>query len=111
LPVEAKYSWNFGKLGIGLMLGVNTQYVYKQHSELNLYKENVTNTLTYSDLPVNKITFSGIAGISADVNLNKRFSIFVEPHLRYNFNTLSKSSAVKSTPMFFGGNAGIAFHF
>jgi hypothetical protein len=111
VPLELKYGFDFKKIGVSVIAGITTQYAFKQHAELKLIKENTENDLTFDDLNINKLSFAGMLGLSVDLNLNKRLSIFLEPHARMNLTPVSKSPVVRSTPWFLGANAGIAFHF
>ncbi|MFL5762317.1 MAG: hypothetical protein ACJ77K_00135 [Bacteroidia bacterium] len=111
VPLEVKYGIGKKWFTASAMLGLNTQYVARQHAELDLIKENNTNVVTYEDLGVKKLTFAGIGGLSFDIQLSKNLSLFIEPHTRINFGPPVKSEVVKSAPYFFGLNGGISFHF
>ena len=111
IPLELKYGFKFKRVSLSVIAGINTQYAFKQHAEIDLIKENFTNVITYDNLNINKFSFSGMLGLSADLKLNKRLSLFLEPHTRISFTPISKSPDVKSTPYFFGANAGLAIHF
>jgi Outer membrane protein beta-barrel domain len=111
MPLELKYGFNFKRMGLSLIAGVNTQYAFKQHGEVDIIKEHVTNVITYTTLNIRPFNFSGILGICADFKLTNRFSLYLEPHTRINFTSIGKSANVKSTPYFFGANAGLAIHF
>ena len=111
LPIEVKYGFDYKKINCALFAGVNSQYVLKQQAELDLKTENVENILSYTNLHMNKFSLAGICGLSMDVKLTKKISLFVEPHFKINFTKLSKSSVVVSTPYFFGANSGLKFHF
>jgi hypothetical protein len=111
VPLELQYGARIKRFGISALLGISMQYIFKQHAELNVIKENVTNTLIYNDLGMKKISFTGIAGFKADYLLTKRLSVFLEPHARMGFGSPSTSKVVKSTPYFLGINAGLSLHF
>ena len=77
--------FDYKKINCALFAGVNSQYVLKQHAELDLKTENVENILSYTNLHMNKFSLAGICGLSMDVKLTKKISLFVEPHFKINF--------------------------
>ncbi|MFL5752304.1 MAG: outer membrane beta-barrel protein [Bacteroidia bacterium] len=110
IPVNLKLHFGKKKFGFTVLAGLNTQYALKQHSQVTLIKEHFENVVNYSDVKVNKLNYSALAGIGFEYKLSKRIGILLEPNMRYNFSNLSRLSSISNKPVILGANAGILIY-
>lgn len=107
VPVLARYNMTFGRFTSYISLGINFQYLTSQHSTLELLKENETDRLEYTDLDIRKLNIGAMFNLGSDFRINKRFSVFLEPNMRYNLEPVTNHSVVQSSALYIGGACGI----
>jgi hypothetical protein len=110
VPLNIKLHFGKKKFSFTVLAGLNTQYAYKQKSQIILHKEHFDNVVNYSDVKVNKINYSALAGLGAEYKINKRIGIYVEPNVRYSVNDLSKVPGISNKPLIIGANTGVTFY-
>jgi hypothetical protein len=107
VPVLARYNMTFGRFTNYISLGVNFQYLTSQHSTLELLKENETDRLEYNDLDIRKLNIGAMFNLGSDFRINKRFSVFLEPNMRYNLEPVTNHTVVQSSALYIGGACGV----
>lgn len=111
IPLQASLDFQYNKMTYSLICGVAVQYLVKQSTTLHLVKEHQTNTVTYTDLPVNAFSLQGFAGFGVSYPVKPGLFILAEPHARLNLTRINRNKQVDATPFFAGINIGMGLAF
>ncbi len=107
VPLEAKYALVQKKLGVNLVGGVSTYFLYDNDVSVTSFGKK---TSLGEASNVNDLNFSGNLGLDVNYNINKNLYINASPMLKYQLNTFSENSG-GFKPYFFGVYAGLNFRF
>ncbi|MCH4822535.1 hypothetical protein ML462_05060 [Gramella lutea] len=106
IPVEVEFAIIDKKFGLNIIGGGSSLFLDNNRVEL-ISEEGRTNLGEASN--INNTSFSTNIGLGMDYNLNKKFSISVEPIFKYQLNTFNSVSNVQ--PVNFGVYSGLNFRF
>jgi len=107
VPLEAKYALVQKKLGVNLVGGFSTYFLYDNDISTTSFGKK-TSLGEASNL--NDLNFSGNVGLDVNYNLSPNLFINASPMLKYQLNTFSENSG-GFKPYFFGVYAGLNFRF
>lgn len=107
VPFEAKYNVLQKKLGVNVIGGFSTYFLYQ--NEVLITSFGKTSTLGEAS-NINSLNFSGNLGLDFDYNISKKLYINVSPMFKYQFNTFSENSG-GFQPYYFGVFTGLNFRF
>ncbi len=107
IPLEAKYNVLQKKLGVNLIGGFSTYFLYG--NEVSITSFGKTSTLGEAS-NINSLNFSGNLGVDLDYNISKKLYINVSPMFKYQFNTFSKNAG-GFKPYYLGVYTGLNFRF
>lgn len=107
VPLEAKYAIVQRKLGVNVVGGFSTYFLYDNYVSITSFGKK-TSLGEASNL--NDINFSGNVGLDVNYNISKSLYINASPMLKYQLNTFSENSG-GFKPYFFGVYAGLNFRF
>lgn len=109
VPIEAQFNfWNSSRFNIYCSAGVNTTYVISQRSHLSVIKEEVTNSVSFSDVKVNKLNYLMLFGLGADVKLKNNFYLRVAGMYKYSLTSLC-TDAVNFKPNYLSAQVGLKY--
>ncbi len=107
VPIEAKYNILQKKLGVNLIGGFSTYFLYQNRVSINSF--DTTSALGEAS-NINSLNFSGNLGVDFDYNISKKLYINVSPMFKYQFNTFSENSG-GFKPYYLGVYTGLNFRF
>lgn len=107
VPLEAKYAIVQKKMGINLVGGVSTYFLYDNNVSMTSFGKK-TSLGEASNL--NDLNFSGNIGLDVNYNLSPNLFINASPMFKYQLNTFSENSG-GFKPYLFGIYAGLNFRF
>ena len=107
VPLEAKYAIVQKKLGVNVVGGFSTYFLYDNDVSITSFGKK-TSLGEASNL--NDLNFSGNVGLDVNYNLSPNLYINASPMLKYQLNTFSENSG-GFKPYFFGVYAGLNFRF
>ena len=107
IPLEAKYNILQKKLGINLIGGFSTYFLYQNKVSITSFGK--TTTLGEAS-NINTLNFSGNLGVDFDYNISKKIYINVSPMFKYQLNTFSENSG-GFQPYYLGVYTGLNFRF
>ena len=107
VPLEVKYNVFQKKLGVHLIGGVSTYFLYQNRVSITSFGK--TTTLGEAS-NINSLNFSGNLGIDLDYNISKKLYINVSPMFKYQFNTFSKNAG-GFQPYYLGIYTGLNYRF
>ena len=107
VPLEAKYALVQKKLGVNLVGGVSTYFLYDNNVSITSFGKK-TSLGEASNL--NNMNFSGNVGLDLNYNLSPNLFLNASPMLKYQLNTFSEDSG-GFKPYFFGVYGGLNFRF
>lgn len=107
VPLEAKYALVQKKLGVNLVGGFSTYFLYDNNVSITSFGKK-TSLGEASNL--NELNFSGNLGLDLNYNLTPNLYINASPMLKYQLNTFSENSG-GFKPYFFGVYGGLNFRF
>jgi len=107
IPMELKYNLVQKKLGVNVLGGFSTYFLYRNHVAVTSFGK--TTTLGEAS-NINSLNFSGNIGLDFDYNISKKLYINISPMFKYQFNTFSENS-VGFQPYYLGIYSGLNFRF
>lgn len=107
VPLEAKYAIVQNKLGVNIVGGFSTYFLYDNDVSLTSFEEK---TILGEATNLNNLNFSGNIGLDVNYNLSPNLYINASPMLKYQLNTFSENSD-GFTSYFFGVYGGLNFRF
>lgn len=107
IPMELKYNLLQKKLGVNMLGGFSTYFLYRNHVAVTSFGK--TTTLGEAS-NINSLNFSGNIGLDFDYNISKKLYINISPMFKYQFNTFSRSAG-GFQPYYFGIYSGLNFRF
>ena len=107
VPIEAKYNILQKKLGVNLIGGFSTYFLYQNRVSINSFDS--TSALGEAS-NINSLNFSGNLGVDFDYNISKKLYINISPMFKYQFNTFSENSG-GFKPYYLGVYTGLNFRF
>ena len=107
VPLEAKYAIVQKKLGVNIVGGFSTYFIYDNDVSITSFGKK-TSLGEASNL--NDLNFSGNIGLDVNYNLSPNLFINASPMLKYQLNTFSENSG-GFKPYFFGVYTGLNFRF
>ena len=107
IPMELKYNVLQKKLGVNVLAGVSTYFLYRNQVSFTSFGK--TTTLGEAS-NINSLNFSGNLGLDFDYNISKKLYINISPMFKYQFNTFSRSSG-GFQPYYLGIYSGLNFRF
>lgn len=107
IPMELKYNLLEKKLGVNVLGGFSTYFLYRNHVAVTSFGK--TTTLGEAS-NINSLNFSGNIGLDFDYNISKKLFINISPMFKYQFNTFSRSAG-GFQPYYFGIYSGLNFRF
>ncbi len=107
IPLEIKYNMLQKKLGVNVIGGVSTYFLYQNKVSITTFGK--TTTLGEAS-NINAMNFSGNLGLDFDYNISKKLYINVSPMFKYQFNTFSKNAG-GFKPYYLGIYTGVNFRF
>ncbi len=107
VPLEAKYTLVQKKLGVNLVGGFSTYFLYGNTISISSSGKSIPLGEASN---VNDINFSGNVGLDLEYNISPNLFINTSPMLKYQLNTYSKNSG-GFKPYFFGIYAGLNYRF
>jgi len=107
IPLEAKYNILQKKLGVNLIGGFSTYFLYQNKVSITSFGK--TTTLGEAS-NINTLNFSGNLGVDFDYNISKKLFINVSPMFKYQLNTFSENSG-GFQPYYLGVYTGLNFRF
>ncbi|MBA3663700.1 MAG: hypothetical protein H0W61_05775, partial [Bacteroidetes bacterium] len=111
IPVEAQVNFlNTSRFTFHFSAGFNTTYILSQRSHLSVIKENVTNSVSYSEVKVNRLNYLLLFGLGCDVKLKNNLYLTLSPVYKYSLSSLS-SGEINYKPNYISGQAGIKYIF
>ena len=107
IPMEAKYALLQKKIGVNIIGGVSTYFLYRNTVDI----QNNNGSVTLGEASnLNDVNFSGNIGLDLDYKINKKLYINVSPMFKYQLNTFSKNDG-DFKPYFLGVYTGLNFRF
>jgi len=107
IPLEAKYNILQKKLGVNVIGGFSTYFLYENKVSITSFGK--TSTLGEAS-NINSTSFSGNLGVDFDYDISKKLFINISPMFKYQFNTFSKNSG-GFKPYYLGVYTGLNFRF
>ena len=107
IPMELKYNILQKKLGVNVLGGFSTYFLYRNSVEITSFGK--TTTLGEAS-NINSLNFSGNLGLDFDYKISKKLYINVTPMFKYQFNTFSENSG-GFQPYYLGIYSGLNFRF
>ena len=107
IPMELKYNILQKKLGVNVLGGFSTYFLYRNQVSFTSFGK--TTTLGEAS-NINSLNFSGNLGLDFDYNISKKLYINISPMFKYQFNTFSRSSG-GFQPYYLGIYSGLNFRF
>lgn len=107
IPLEIKYNMLQKKLGVNVIGGISTYFLYQNKVSITTFGK--TTTLGEAS-NINAMNFSGNLGLDFDYNISKKLYINVSPMFKYQFNTFSKNAG-GFKPYYLGIYTGVNFRF
>ena len=107
IPMELKYNILRKKLGVNVLGGFSTYFLYRNQVSFTSFGK--TTTLGEAS-NINSLNFSGNLGLDFDYNISKKLYINISPMFKYQFNTFSRSSG-GFQPYYLGIYSGLNFRF
>ena len=107
IPMELKYNILQKKLGVNMVGGFSTYFLYRNQVSFTSFGK--TTTLGEAS-NINSLNFSGNLGLDFDYNISKKLYINISPMFKYQFNTFSRSSG-GFQPYYLGIYSGLNFRF
>ena len=107
IPMELKYNILQKKLGVNVLGGVSTYFLYRNQVSFTSFGK--TTTLGEAS-NINSLNFSGNLGLDFDYSISKKLYINISPMFKYQFNTFSRSSG-GFQPYYLGIYSGLNFRF
>jgi len=107
IPMELKYNISQKKLGVNVLGGFSTYFLYRNQVSFTSFGK--TTTLGEAS-NINSLNFSGNLGLDFDYNISKKLYINISPMFKYQFNTFSRSSG-GFQPYYLGIYSGLNFRF
>jgi hypothetical protein len=107
IPMELKYNISQKKLGVNVLGGFSTYFLYRNQVSFTSFGK--TTTLGEAS-NINSLNFSGNLGLDFDYNISKKLYINISPVFKYQFNTFSRSSG-GFQPYYLGIYSGLNFRF
>ncbi len=107
IPMEVKYSLLQKKLGINILGGFSTYYLYQNSVSARSFGKT---TSLGEATNLNALNFSGNLGVDVEYNLSKKLFINISPMFKYQFNTFSNESG-GFQPYYLGVYTGLNFRF
>jgi len=107
IPMELKYNISQNKIGVNLLGGFSTYFLYRNHVSLTSFGK--TTTLGEAS-NINSLNFSGNLGLDFDYNISKKLYLNISPMFKYQFNTFSRNSG-GFQPYYLGIYSGLNFRF
>ena len=107
IPMELKYNISQKKIGVNLLGGFSTYFLYRNQVSFTSFGK--TTTLGEAS-NINSLNFSGNLGLDFDYNISKKLYINVSPMFKYQFNTFSRDSG-GFQPYYLGIYSGLNFRF
>jgi len=107
IPMELKYNVLQKKLGVNVLGGFSTYFLYRNQVSYTSFGK--TTTLGEAS-NINSLNFSGNLGLDFDYNISKKLYINISPMFKYQFNTFSRSSG-GFQPYYLGIYSGLNFRF
>ncbi|MCF6349132.1 MAG: outer membrane beta-barrel protein [Flavobacteriaceae bacterium] len=107
IPLEAKYNILQKKIGVNVIGGLSTYFLYENKVSITSFGK--TSTLGEAS-NINSLNFSGNLGVDFDYDISKKLYINVSPMFKYQFNTFSKNSG-GFKPYYLGVYTGLNFRF
>jgi len=94
-------------LSIGIRGGVVMSLLLKSENTSDYYEPGKDKIITVNNVSPDRIqlNWQGIGGINATFRLSRRFSLEVEPEVRYYFNSVYESSEITTKPWSLGVRA------
>lgn len=110
IPIIVGYEFDYGNFSVTPKAGLITSYLVKRTgTAYNIMSGEIS---LAKDLPSNKLLFDYYAGVNLQYRISKHTSIFVEPHIRSDINSLYKSTyAISERSMKYGVKTGISIRF
>lgn len=99
------------KLSISVSLGMNSQFILDQSSQVTLHKEFHDEVYKFNNVIANKFNFGLLFGLGCEIKLYKNIYFVAEPNFRYGLSNMSNSSGTRSNVINIDGNAGIKIGF
>ncbi|MEI7492665.1 MAG: hypothetical protein WCK92_14790 [Bacteroidota bacterium] len=101
--------WQNNWLSLGVRGGAVMSLLVKSENLSDTYNEGNDKVITINNVSPDRIqlNWQGIGGVNATFRLSRRFSIEVEPDVRYYFNSVYESSEVTTKPWSLGVRAAI----
>ena len=107
IPMELKYNVSQKKIGVNLLGGFSTYFLYRNQVSFTSFGK--TTTLGEAS-NINSLNFSGNLGLDFDYNISKKLYINVSPMFKYQFNTFSRNPG-GFQPYYLGIYSGLNFRF
>jgi len=107
IPLEAKYNILQKKLGVNLIGGFSTYFLYENKVSITSFGKTIVRGEATN---INSMNFSGNLGVDFDYDISKKLYINVSPMFKYQFNTFSKNSG-GFKPYYLGVYTGLNFRF
>lgn len=110
VPIVAGYELRYNRFTVTPKAGLITSFVVKRLG--NSYNIADGTIISADLLPNNKIVFDYYTAINLKFDINKHFSVFVEPHIRGDINSIYPTSYIISEKSRkFGVKTGISYKF
>jgi len=107
IPLEVQYAIVNKKLGFNVVGGVSTLFLNQNEIYTNI---NGQRDLVGEALNLNNTSFTANFGLGVDYQLGSKLDLYVEPTLKYQFNTFNNTSG-NVTPYFLALYTGVNFKF
>ena len=110
IPLIAGYELKYGNISFTPKAGLITSYLVKR--EGTAYSFLSGDIVQAQNLPMSKLLFDYYAGLNIQYRVSKNISVFIEPHLRSDINSLYKSSyAISEKSIKYGVKTGLSIKF
>lgn len=106
IPVELEYNLINNRFELNVIGGASTLFL--DENQVSVSSGDVTAIGTANNL--NQISFSTNIGLGLDYNISEKFTLNMEPILKYQLNTFSDSNR-DSQPFYLGIYSGFSFKF
>ena len=107
IPMELKYNISQNKIGVNVLGGFSTYFLYRNQVSLTSFGK--TTTLGEAS-NINSLNFSGNLGLDFDYSISKKLYLNISPMFKYQFNTFSRNSG-GFQPYYLGIYSGLNFRF
>ncbi len=110
IPVIAGYEFTYGKFSVTPKAGIITGLVVKNSgTAFNIMDGKIYDA---SLLPANRVLFDYYAAVNLQYRISEHTSIFIEPHIRGDINSMYKETyAISEKTRKYGIKTGISFRF